>query len=691
MKLFNKKKIIQAAACDVKKFDLTAAMAEIEILQAAAGEPAKQPTFKIEAYNGGKMNVTGFYRPVVIDLSGLRAAALTTVLKDHDFRQIVGQGTAKITSKSVTIAGQITGDITKETDPSYVIMTHHKNGFVWAASVGVEIDTLEYLDAGQSAKVNGQKIEGPSIIVRAGRLGEVSFVGIGADETATAKIAANAVETTHKEQQAMKEFETWLKAKGWNYEELSDDQRTTLKAQFDLEQKPKKDKGDEANGETVQAQAPVDPMQQQRVQAAAEIRRVDGIRRVCGDKHGDLCAKAVEENWTVEKAELEVLKASRPQPPMTKDSQPMDHEPLVLEAALCMTAGLKTVEKQYPEKVLEAAHKQHRGLGLQQLLIQAACQGGHVLRAGERIGKSNIKNVLYAAFSTNDISGVLSNVANKFALEQFMFVEQAWRPISRIRPVSDFKTITSYRLTGGGGYEKVAPTGEIKHGNLGNDSFTNKADTYGEMLSITRQDIINDDLGVLSTGAPAKLGRDAGLKINDVFWAEWLDNSTFFASGYSNVSASSALSIAGLKKVVIAFYKLKDSKGKLIGSMPAILLVPTDLEVDATNIFTSALLNEAATSGSPAPSKNPYVGKYRVVASRYLSDTSITGYSATSYYLLADPRDIAAIEVAFLDGVETPTIEEAQADFNTLGIQMRGYHDFGVNKQDPRAGVRGNQ
>ena len=28
------------------------------------------------------------------------------------------------------------------------------------------------------------------------------------------------------------------------------------------------------------------------------------------------------------------------------------------------------------------------------------------------------------------------------------------------------------------------------------------------------------------------------------------------------------------------------------------------------------------------------------------------------------------------------------ADFNMLGIRMRGYHDFGVNLQDPRGGVK---
>ena len=46
------------------------------------------------------------------------------------------------------------------------------------------------------------------------------------------------------------------------------------------------------------------------------------------------------------------------------------------------------------------------------------------------------------------------------------------------------------------------------------------------------------------------------------------------------------------------------------------------------------------------------------------------------------------IEVCFLNGQETPTVEEADANFSTLGVEMRGYHDFGVAKQDYRAAVK---
>jgi hypothetical protein len=124
-------------------------------------------------------------------------------------------------------------------------------------------------------------------------------------------------------------------------------------------------------------------------------------------------------------------------------------------------------------------------------------------------------------------------VANKFLLEGFFSVERIWRNICATRNVSDFKTVTSYRLIGTDQYEQVAPGGELKHGTLGNESYTNKADTYGLKLTIDRRDIINDDLGAITT-VPRKLGRGLGLKINDVFWAVFLNNATFFAADNNN-------------------------------------------------------------------------------------------------------------------------------------------------------------
>ncbi len=296
---------------------------------------------------------------------------------------------------------------------------------------------------------------------------------------------------------------------------------------------------------------------------------------------------------------------------------------------------------------------------------------------------SGANNVLHAAFSTLSLPGIFSNVANKFVLKGFMGVEDVWRRIASIRSVKDFKTITSYRLTGDMVYDQVSPDGELKHGKLGEESFTNKADTFGKMFSITRQDIINDDAGAL-TVVPRRIGRGHHLKINNVFWAEFKDNADFFKADNKNYmsGAGTILDIDSLSLAEKMFFDLKDPDDQPLSINPTTLLVPNALNVNAANLMNSTELRPTGATSRKVMTKNPHAGKFTPIRSSYLND------SATAWYLLASPDDLPLIEIVFLNGKQTPTVETAQADFNTLGIQMRGYGDFGVSKQEFRAGVK---
>ena len=71
-----------------------------------------------------------------------------------------------------------------------------------------------------------------------------------------------------------------------------------------------------------------------------------------------------------------------------------------------------------------------------------------------------------------------------------------------------------------------------------------------------------------------------------------------------------------------------------------------------------------------------------------LGNSAYTGYSATTWFLLADPNILASAAMCFLNGQQSPTIEQADADFNTLGVQFRGYHDFGASMTEYRASVK---
>lgn len=385
---------------------------------------------------------------------------------------------------------------------------------------------------------------------------------------------------------------------------------------------------------------------------------------------------------------LAVLRAERPQAPAVHLRPPEAVTGRLLEAACMLAAKAQGVEELFDEPTLDAAGRRFRGgIGLQELLLEAAWAngfGGRNFRDARSVLRFAFRPELEAGFSTIDIGGILSNVANKFLLDGFFSVERTWRNICAVRNVSDFKTVTSYRLIGTDQYEQVAPGGELKHGTLGNETYTNKADTYGLVLSIDRRDIINDDLGAITT-VPRKLGRGSGLKLNDVFWSTFLNNASFFTAAAKNYleGADTALSIDGLTKAEVAFMDQVDSDGKPIGIMPAILLVPTALSAIGSQLYKSMELRDT-TSNKSYPVANPHQGKFRVEVARYLSNAAYAGSSSKAWYLLALPDDLPVIEVAFLNGQESPTIETADADFSVLGIQMRGYHDFGVALQDRR-------
>jgi hypothetical protein len=630
------------------------ATADITFAAAAEGQSAPLPRFKMVAYSGGAMRVGGWRHPVVIDLAGLAVPSQARPIRfGHDPLSGVGHTDAIRVEAGQLIA---TGVISRDTPAAKEVVASSRNGFPWQASVGASVEEYEFIKDNQKATVNGQEITGPVNVVRKATLGEISFVDLGADGRTSASIAAR----QHKEPSVMADESTTAPSVSTN---------ATVAG---TEQTP----------------------EQIRAAALAETARIDAIRKVCaagGGKHSSIEAQAIRDGWDATRTELEVLRASRPKAPAihAPDTSVTSE---VLEAACFQSAKLEGIEKVCSTQAIEIAAKRFQGgLGLQELLFEAAIANGYTgrtFRDSRRVLEAAFGRGIEAGMTTIDVGGILSNVANKFLLEGFFSVERVWRSICAVRNVSDFKTVTSYRLVGKDQYEQVAPGGELKQGTLGEETYTNKADTYGLMLSIDRRDIINDDLGAITT-VPRKLGRGSGLKINDVFWTAFMNNAAFFSAGNKNFisGADTALGIDGLTKGEVAFMDLVDSDGKPTGVMPAILLVPTALSAMGTQLYKSVELRDT-TANTKFPVANPHQGKFRIEVSRYLSNALYTGNSAKAWYLLADPSDLPVIEMAFLNGQEAPTVETSDADFNMLGIRMRGYHDFGVNLQDPRGGVK---
>jgi hypothetical protein len=592
----------------------------VEFLQAAEGESAPAgKRFRIVAYTGAPIRQGWSREPVVIDMAGMQLPATVPVVLGHDYTlgSILGQGRPFIEAGQLIVEGEILA----QNPNAEQVAALAAAGYQFQASVGADVRRHQKIDAEGVTQVNGAAHVGPVRIVKASALREVSFVTLGADAATSVAIAAEADEESS----------------------MAD------------------------NATQTPAEEPI-------VAAAVEATASVAVEAKPEVDHAEVIAELTKKVETMEK--LIATRDERPAAPAVHMAQPTARTPEVIEAAFALQGGLPNVEKQYSAQTLEAAAKIQRTTSLGEVLLSAAEEGGYV--GPRRISAATLRPILTAAWATHSISGILSSTVNKFLLAGFNGVEGSWRSISSVRSVNDFKTLTSYRLNGGFKFEKVANGGELKNAGASDESRTISAETYGIMTSVTRTDLINDDLGAL-TAVPQRIGRGGALKLNDVFWASFQDDSAFFTTARNNKKATAgALSLANLKAIATMFRKLKDADGNPVAVEPRVLLVPADIELAAAEIMGSSLLVGGSSAG---PDRNVLAGRYQVVSTSYLS-------SAEDYYLLASPADLPVMEVAFLNGVQSPIVETAEADFNTLGVQMRGYFDFGVAKAEYLAGVK---
>lgn len=684
-------KRLHASEIDGQKIVGMSVPVTIEAAKAATDtEPAKPATFAVTAYTGGALMVRGWDRPVVIDVTGLTFSRNVIANLDHVQSQRVGHVTGhSIDGVDVNLAGVFSASTSYRDE----VVNSAKDGFQWEASVEVQPSAVLEVEAGETVDVNGQTFEGPVYVVSKGEMDGFGFVSHGADRSTSVSIAA-AKHPQKGSAEMDKELRAFIEECGFNADEVAknDTQLAAMKASFEGRNTPAP-----AKKQTLEQGISAAKVESERVQSITEIALAQCERRPYQheiDAVKALAEKAIEAKWSVDKFRLEMLEASVPMGHTVLRNRNDDRlTTRVLEAAICMAGRLDGHEKLYDDQTLQAAHDRFKGrIGLKQLFLMAARANGYVgdvmdvdievQRAA--FGQTGHQSVRAAGFSTISLPNVLSNVANKFLMQGWNAVDMTPMRIAAIRPVNNFQQTTTVSLTGDLTFEKVGAAGEIPHGTLGEEVYNNQADTYAKMLAITRKDIINDDLGAL-TQVPRRLGRGAALKLNDIFWTAFLNNSTFFTSGRNNVSTDTgALGLTGLTQADTIFMNQTDPDGKPLGIMPQILLVPTALKATALQLMTS----EKIKGDADEPDGNVWRGRFRVESSPYMSNSSFTGYSAAAWYLLADPQELPVIEIAALNGRVEPVIETADADFNVLGVQMRGYSDVGVALQEYRAGVR---
>ena len=227
--------------------------------------------------------------------------------------------------------------------------------------------------------------------------------------------------------------------------------------------------------------------------------------------------------------------------------------------------------------------------------------------------------------------------------------------------------------------EKLNEHGEIKAGTMAEAREAYKIETWAKKIGITRQVLVNDDIGAFSDLA-RRMGQGAAetearilvtlLEANSGAGPTLSDTKTLFHVDHGNKAAIGAvISDATLSAARLALRTQKGLDGRIVRVTPKNLLVPPALE-------TVAEKWQATIAPATAADVNPFSGAMSLVVEPRLS-------SATRWYVTADPGEIDGLEFAYLSGNEGPQVE-SRSGWDVDGVEIRVILDFGAGFIDHR-------
>lgn len=283
--------------------------------------------------------------------------------------------------------------------------------------------------------------------------------------------------------------------------------------------------------------------------------------------------------------------------------------------------------------------------------------------------------------TSSDFGNILMDVAHKAALLGWDEAEETFDRWTRKGTLTDFKVSNRVGLNSLAALREVRDGAEYKYITVGDKGEQIALATYGELFSLTRQTIINDDLDML-TRIPAAMGGAARATVGDLVYAvltsngKLSDGKPLFSADHNNL-VSAAMDIDGLDTARKAM-RLQKSGERALNIRPAYVLTPVALESRANQFIKSASVPGAdANSGI----NNPIQNFAEVIAEPRLDIKSEKEF----YLTAAQGRD--TIEVAYLDGVDAPYIEQ-QNGFTIDGAAFKVRIDAGVAALDHRGLVK---
>ncbi|GAA5260445.1 Clp protease ClpP [Proteus sp. MB838] len=279
--------------------------------------------------------------------------------------------------------------------------------------------------------------------------------------------------------------------------------------------------------------------------------------------------------------------------------------------------------------------------------------------------------------STSDFGNILLDVANKAILLGWEENDETFGKWTKKGQLSDFKTAHRVGLGAFPSLRKVREGAEYKYVTLNDKGETIALATYGELFSISRQAIINDDMNML-TDVPKKLGEAAKATIGDLVYAVLIDNEkmsdkkALFSTDHKNM-LTGGMDVETISAGRTAMRQQKEGE-RTLNIRPAFMLVPTTLETQAIQVVKSGSVKGADVNANII---NPVRDLAEIIAEPRLDEAS------TKDWYMASRQGSDTIEVAYLNGIDVPYIDQLEG-FTSDGVTTKVRIDAGVAPVDYR-------
>ncbi len=354
-----------------------------------------------------------------------------------------------------------------------------------------------------------------------------------------------------------------------------------------------------------------------------------------------------------------------------------------------MTVRMAGIEQAILHRVSAATQlddngRQYRGLSLIEMGRDFLEAHGQNTRGLDRMTlASRMLNFRAAGpMGTSDFSTLFANVANKRLRSAYDENAGTYALWARRAPnAPDFKNMSVVQLAGAPDLLQTNEAGEFKYGAMTDGGETYAMLTYGRIVSLTRQAIVNDDLRAFERMVSA-FGFAARRLENRTVYAQLTANANLadgvalFHATHANLITSSALAIATLGAGRTAMRLQKGLQSEELNLAPSYLIVPAALEQTAYNL----------TSANYVPATTAAINEFRAggrTAVTPVVEPVLDANSATAWYLAANSSQVDTVEYCYLDGAEGPVIE-SEVGFETDGVSYKCRLDFAAKAVDHR-------